>query len=173
VRKKKRWPHDGPPGLVTIEMMPLSNESVEPLGTVRVESTVVPMTGYYTEIEEALRSMHGILLYVFAERQFIGRVESTDRGPLWLSAYWVRDARVDSVRQWYLQYLLDDPHRYTRDMLAMTHCIHLVEHPERATLCEMFYGTYFDSDINFDVDPLLVIDSLKKGRKKLIVERPN
>jgi hypothetical protein len=130
------------------------------------------MDEYFTAIEEALRSMQGACLYVFAERQFIGRVETTARGPLWLSAYWARGNLADPVRRWYLQYLLDDPKKYTRDMLTMTHCIHLVEHPDRAAFCSMFYGTYFDSDINFEVDPSLVVDSLRKGTKKLIVERP-
>jgi hypothetical protein len=173
VRNKRRGPNDGRPGTVPFDAMRLSKEWVEPLAASRLEPTVVPMAEYFSEIEEALRSMHGACLYVFAERQFIGRVESTDRGPLWLSAYWVQGGRVDSVRRWYLQYLLDDPQRHTRDMLTMTDCIHLVEHPERATHCEMFHGTYFDSDINFDVDPTLVIESLKKGTKKLIVGPPN
>ena len=129
------------------------------------------MAEYFSEIEAALRSMHGACLYVFAEGQFIGRVERTDRGPLWLSAYWVQGLRVQSARRWYLQYLLDDPQRYTRDMLTMTDCIHLVEHPLRAMHCEMFHATYFETDVNFDVDPTVVIDSLAKGTKKLIVGR--
>ena len=158
--------------MVSIEAMRLSNEPFEASAMSGIESTIVPMTEYYTAIEAALRSMHGACLYVFAERQFIGRVETTDRGPLWLSAYWVRGARADPVRQWYLQYLLDDPQQCTRDMLTMTHCIHLIEHPDRANFCTMFYGTYFDSNINFEVDPSLVVDSLKNGTKKLIVERP-
>ena len=172
MRKKRRRAAESEGGILSIESMRLSNEPFEPSGMWRPESTVVPMTEYFTAIEEALRSMQGACLYVFAERQFIGRVETTAKGPLWLSAYWARDARADPVRRWYLQYLLDDPKKYTRDMLTMTHCIHLVEHPDRASFCSMFYGTYFDSDINFEVDPSLVVDSLMKGTKKLIVERP-
>jgi len=173
VRNKKRGPNAGGPGTVPFDAMRLSKESVEPLAPSRLEPTVVPMVEYLSEIEAALRSMHGARLYVFAEGQFIGRVEGTDRGPLWLSAYWVQSGRIDSGRRWYLQYLLDDPQRHTRDMLTMTDCIHLVEHPQRAAHCEMFHGTYFDSDSNFDVDPTLVIEALTKGTKKLIVGRRN
>ena len=171
VRNRKRGPDDGRPDTVPFDAIRLLKESVEPLATSRPEPTIVPMAEYFSEIEEALRSMHGACLYVFANRQFIGRVERTDRGPLWLSAYWVQGGRADASRRWYLQYLLDDPQRHTRDMRTMTDCIHLVEHPQRAAHCETFHGTYFDSDINFDVDPTLVIESLRKGTKKLIVAR--
>ena len=149
--------------------MRVSNELVKPLAMSRLDPTVVPLSEYFSEIEHALRSMHGACLYVFAQHQFIGRVERTDRGPLWLSAYWVHGGRLDTARRWYLQYLVEDPQRHTRGMLTMTDCIHLVEHPERASHCEMFHATYFDSDINFDVDPELVIEALKRGTKKLIV----
>ena len=172
MRKKRRRAAENEGGTLSIESMRLSNEPFETSGVWRPESTIVPMAEYFTAIEEALRSMQGACLYVFAERQFIGRVETTAKGPLWLSAYWVRGNLADPVRRWYLQYLLDDPQKYTRDMLTMTHCIHLVEHPDRASFCTMFYGTYFDSDINFEVDPSSVVDSLKQGTKKLIVERP-
>jgi len=171
VRNKKRGPNDGRRETTSFDAMRLSKDSVEPLAASRLEPTIVPMAEYFSEIEVALRSMHGARLYVFADGQFIGRVEGTDRGPLWLSAYWVQGGTVDSGRRWYLQYLLDDPQRHTRDTRTMTDCIHLVEHPLRAAHCEMFRGTYFDSDVNFDVDPTLVIESLTNGRKKLIVSR--
>ena len=171
MRKKRRRAAESEGGILSIESMRLSNEPFEAMAVWRPESTVVPMDEYFTAIEEALRSMQGACLYVFAERQFIGRVEATAKGPLWLSAYWARGNIADPVRRWYLQYLLDDPQKYTRDMLTMTHCIHLVEHPDRAGCCSMFYGTYFDSNVNYEVDPALVVDALKTGKKKLIVER--
>ena len=172
MRKKNRRPPEIASGMVSIEAMRLSNEPFDASALPRIESTVVLMTEYFTAIEEALRSMEGACLYVFAERHFIGRVERTAKGPLWLSAYWDRAGRADPVRQWYLQYLLDDPKQYMRGLLTMTHCIHLVEHPDRDEICPMFYGTYFDSDVNFEVDPSRVRDALKKGAKKLIVARP-
>jgi hypothetical protein len=168
VRHRKR-PKEDPPGTVSFDAMRVSHGSVAPIAPSRLESTVVPLVEYSAEIEEALRSMHGPCLYVFAQRHFIGRVERTDKGPLWLSAFWVQGGRVDSARRWYLRYLVDDPQRHTRDMLSLTDCIHLVEHPDRASHCAMFQGTYFDSDINFDVDPALVVAALAKGRKRLTI----
>jgi hypothetical protein len=149
--------------------MRVSHSTAAPLAPSRLESTVVPLEEYFAEIEEALRSMHGPCLYVSAERHFIGRVERTDKGPLWLSAFWVQDGRADAARRWYLRYLIDDPQRNTRDLLALTDCIHLVEHPDRPKHCEIFRATYFDSDVNFDIDPALVMAALAKGTKKLVV----
>jgi hypothetical protein len=172
MRRKNRRPPLKEGDMVSVEAMRLSNEPFDASGLSRVESTVVPMTEYFTAIEEALRSMEGPCLFVFAERHFIGRVETTSRGPLWLSAYWDRGGRADPVRQWYLKYLVDDPKQYMRGLLTLTHCIHLIEHPDRADICSMFYGTYFDSDVNFEVDPSVVLAAVKKGTKKLIVGRP-
>jgi len=169
VRHRKRRPNEDPPGTVSFDAMRVSHGSVEPIALSRLESTVVPLVDYFAEIEEALRSMHGPCLLVFAERQFIGRVERTDKGPLWLSAYWVHGGRVDSSRRWYLRYLVDDPQRHTKDLYSLTDCIHLVEHPDRPSHCPMFQGTYFDSDINFDVDPDVVLAALAKGTKRIVV----
>jgi hypothetical protein len=171
-KRKRQPPENLPWTLPHDEAMRLSDDKLESLGIPRLESTVVPMSGYLAAVEDALRSMHGACLNVGAEGKFIGRVETTDQGPLWLSAYWVQGARSDPIRQWYLQYVVTNPRYYVRDMLTMTPCIHLIDHPDRPAICEMFYGTYFESDTNFEIDPSLVKEHLKKGTKKLVVRHP-
>jgi hypothetical protein len=172
-KKRKRPPPENLPWtLPHDEAIRVSHDNLDRLGIPRLESTVIPMSGYLAAVEEALRSMHGACLHVGAERKFIGRVETTDSGPLWLSAYWVQGQRADPMRQWYLQYVIDDPRHYMRGMLTMTPCIHLIDHPDRPAICEMFYGAHFESDTNFEVAPSLLKEHLKKGTKKLFLHRP-
>jgi hypothetical protein len=172
-KKNRRQPENLPWTLPHDQAMQLSNDRPDRLGIPSHESTVVPMSGYVAAIEDALRSMHGACLHVGAEGKFIGRVESTDQGPLWLSAYWLQGARADAKRQWYLRYVITNPRYYTRDMLTMTPCIHLLEHPDRSAVCDLFYGAYYESDINFEVAPALISEHLQRGTKKLFVRRPS
>jgi hypothetical protein len=170
-KRRRQPPENLPWTLPHDEAMGLSDDRLDGSGIARLESTVLPMSGYLASVEDALRSMHGACLNVGAEGKFIGRVETTDEGPLWLSAYWVQGARADPIRQWYLQYVITNPRHYMRDMLTMTPCIHLIDHPDRPAICDMFYGSYFESDATFEVAPSLLKEHLDKGTKKLVVRR--